>query len=88
MDSERKALDWKLRAEQVWQAIYEAPEPVDIKQICELTGLKRTPYLGNLLDWLWTRGYIARKFDVRANGYAATVHWAISDPAAERQPPA
>lgn len=80
MDVQRKRLDRSLRAAVVWQAIADAPAPVDIKQICELTDMKRTPYLGELLEWLWAHGYIAREFEVRANGYAATVHWAIKAP--------
>lgn len=78
VDSKRKKLDWQVRARLVWDAIDGAPHPVNIKEICELTGMKRTPYLGNILEWLWQNGYIARTYEVQPNGYAATVHWALA----------
>jgi hypothetical protein len=81
-------MDWQLRMQSLWEVIANAPQPVSIKEICELTGLRRTPYLLATLDWLFARRCIARKFEVQANGYAATVYWAIAEPPAPTTPPA
>jgi len=87
MNAERPRVSGPVRARFVWEAIFDAPHPVTINEICEITGLKRTPYLRDILDFLTLRGFLDSKFEVQPNGYAARIFWTVADPAAPPELP-
>ena len=80
MDGTRERMNWQLRAGMVWDTIAEQPKPVSIAEICALTGLKRTPYLGDILNWLTARNYLAYTLMRGDKGHAQIVYWAQTQP--------
>jgi hypothetical protein len=72
-----KRVSRKFQLENLWQAISNAPAPVTIREICQLTGLKRTPYLDDLLNELYAHGNIKQHLTRLENGHIATEYWAV-----------
>lgn len=80
MDLARKRVDRRLRLEMVWDAINEAPEPCDMGEIAARAGLKRTPYLADLVNELLAHGYILKGLATGTRGHARVVYWTHQAP--------
>lgn len=80
MKGQRERLNRRLRLEMVWEAINAAPAPVSVGDICALTGLKRTPYLADIINELLAHNYIRKGLATGDNGHAKIVYWTKADP--------
>lgn len=82
MDSTKKRMYFETRLQKVWQAIFEAQEPLTIAEIAKVSGLTRSPYLREIVDLLYSRRYLDRGFDLSEKGRSVVVYWTVNDPSA------
>jgi len=76
----RKRLDFHIRAMSVFEAIAAADKPVTMMEVAERAGLTRSPYLREVVDTLYSRGYIRKGLDIGERGHAVVVYWAVQAP--------
>jgi len=76
----RKRLDFQVRAGLVFDAIYQAHEPLSMLGVAMACGMSRSPYLREIVDTLLSRGYIERGFDRVPSGQPVIVYWAVKSP--------
>lgn len=80
MDAVRKRLDFNLRANMVWEAMWRSQKSLTIEGIAEVSGLTRSPYLREIVDTLFAHGFIGKGLDVNEKGRPVIVYWVTNDP--------
>jgi len=76
----RKRLDFQVRAGIVFEAIFNSPTPLPMGGIAEVCGMTRSPYLREIIDTLWSRGFIEKGLGTGERGHAVIIYWAVKAP--------